>query len=229
MDTEMALRPDTVKQHENVPKRRASDGDDSITLNLRRNNADKDQTIAELTRKNRFLEEEKTVLNRRIDELTTIAYTDSLTGAFNRRSIDEMFTEKFIAQGGAIIIIDLNKFKPINDTFGHGAGDDALKLVARTLKNSMEGRGVVARIGGDEFAIILQKSSPEQALVITNELKKICSSFKIDVADELGSQKVEFSASIGMEPFKAGDDFEKTKANADQKMYDAKKTKGLNR
>lgn len=89
-----------------------------------------------------------------------LAYCDSLTGVANRRSIEEQF-EKFLDGarlgefGGALIVLDFDGFKAINDVYGHDVGDEFLKIASSRMSNVVRDSGVVGRMGGDEFAIIL--------------------------------------------------------------------------
>ncbi len=89
-------------------------------------------------------------------KLLTHARHDSLTGLFNRSSFNKHFTE-FINRGQKfqLVMIDLCKFKSINDTYGHRVGDDVLKVVATRIQNILRPGDILARLGGDEFVILL--------------------------------------------------------------------------
>ncbi len=94
------------------------------------------------------------------EELRKLAHTDSLTGAVNRRTFDDLLEHqvKYATRTGqplSVGMIDLDNFKLVNDRYGHPAGDAALKLVAEILRERVRASDVVARIGGDEFAVIL--------------------------------------------------------------------------
>lgn len=94
-------------------------------------------------------------LKRMQDELITLAATDMLTGLNNRRAFYEKVTA--IPEGAAcvLMIIDVDHFKRVNDTFGHGIGDRCLQQVAAHLSISIRERDILARIGGEEFAVVL--------------------------------------------------------------------------
>lgn len=100
-------------------------------------------------------------------ELERLAHTDSLTGLANRFAIHQVMERhvKTRQATGALLLIDLDNFKFINDTFGHSAGDTVLIQVARSLEKVVPSHGMVARLGGDEFAVFLHESDPflEQA------------------------------------------------------------------
>jgi len=105
---------------------------------------------------------------RRVNELETIAFTDPLTGLANRHCFETRLSRAIhdarITQAPlSVIVIDVNDFKPVNDNFGHGAGDAVLVTVARTLREAVRGTDLVARWGGDEFVIILETASAEVA------------------------------------------------------------------
>ena len=108
-----------------------------------------------------------------IRKLYRQANTDSLTGICNRRCffswMGTIFRMKFPV---SLMIIDIDYFKPINDTYGHLAGDEALKQFARLLKENVRNTDKVARLGGDEFAVILPQTSCENALKIAERIKQ---------------------------------------------------------
>ncbi|PCH99410.1 MAG: hypothetical protein COB76_05805 [Alphaproteobacteria bacterium] len=164
----------------------------------------------------------------RVDLRNTIkqANTDELTGIFNRKGMIDAFSKTMDQKGGEIIFIDLDKFKPINDTFGHEAGDKALKAVANALSRHCRDNDIVARIGGDEFVVIIEGTKAKSRAI---DIQNIFNALSIERAHNGTDVSIKINASIGAEPFKNGDNFDQKKAAADQKMYDAKKAKGLNR
>ncbi|MDH3354527.1 MAG: bifunctional diguanylate cyclase/phosphodiesterase, partial [Chromatiales bacterium] len=108
------------------------------------------------------------ILDEKNKKLKTMAYHDALTGVMNRRAFDEQWHN--IASLGSnrslgicLAIFDLNRFKPINDTYGHEVGDQVLKLVAQLLKRSLREGESLYRLGGDEFAAIFFNSDKETA------------------------------------------------------------------
>jgi diguanylate cyclase (GGDEF)-like protein len=135
--------------------------------------ADNDDLLARLNAKVRELAEAKEVLQRAVDErdalasrLHHLAYHDNLTGLANRalfldRLEDALATRKPGATP-TVIMIDLDDFKPVNDRYGHHAGDTLLRVVADRLSGCVRGADTVARLGGDEFAILLARSRPAQ-------------------------------------------------------------------
>jgi diguanylate cyclase (GGDEF)-like protein/PAS domain S-box-containing protein len=140
-----------------------------------------------------------------------ISYHDSLTGLYNRRFFEEQLSR---IQGTnkdlSIIVADVNGLKPINDKFGHLAGDNLLKSVARIMLQVAGKQGIVARIGGDEFAIILEDSQMIKQEVIVNKIKIIFSKMKIEgicVSVALGYQSRTDGGMGVYELFKEADEY----------------------
>ena len=123
------------------------------------------------------------------DELRKMAATDFLTGAFNRRYFFE-HAEKQIArcrQSGTsccFLVLDADFFKRINDRFGHGIGDEVLKKIVRICQQSIRPDDVVARLGGEEFIVMLPGTTPSVALQIAERLRAAIEQSVVPVADE---------------------------------------------
>ena len=101
-------------------------------------------------------------LRDEIDHLRHIANTDELTRLYNRRAFDEMLAHYFTHEDRstfALVMLDIDHFKKINDTYGHVGGDRVLRTVAECLKSSMRQDSFVARTGGEEFAVIIRRTS----------------------------------------------------------------------
>ncbi len=133
--------------------------------------ASEETLISDLQRKNRELERTLDYLVRTREELTfqeLLARTDELTGLYNRRCLLDQ-TERFIAradgarEGLALLMIDLDRFKLVNDTLGHAAGDQLLVSVAAELQRSVRRSDLPCRLGGDEFAVLMADVGPEDA------------------------------------------------------------------
>jgi diguanylate cyclase (GGDEF)-like protein/PAS domain S-box-containing protein/putative nucleotidyltransferase with HDIG domain len=114
-------------------------------------------------------------------QIEYISYHDSLTGLYNRRFFEEQLTRlEETNKDLSMIVADVNGLKPINDKFGHLAGDNLLKSVATIMLEVVGEQGFVSRIGGDEFAIILEDSQMLNQEIIVNKIKLIFSKMKIE-------------------------------------------------
>lgn len=153
---------------------------------------------------------------------------DFLTGLFNRRRFQQELAheaERVSRYGGngAVLMIDLDNFKDVNDAFGHKAGDDLLKGVAGALKHRIRQTDVVARVGGDEFAMLLPEADADQAQIVANGIVKTLGR-QVAV---LGEKSIQVTASVGVALFDAHRDSEVLEF-ADVAMYEAKQA-GRNR
>ncbi len=109
------------------------------------------------------------------NELRRQASYDELTGAANRASLmsslEQTLADKQSADHAALLSIDLDKFKELNDTFGHQAGDEALKVVTERLRSAVKATDVVARMGGDEFLVLLNNVNPAEVAEVVARLR----------------------------------------------------------
>ncbi|HEY8189328.1 MAG TPA: GGDEF domain-containing protein [Micavibrio sp.] len=145
----------------------------------------------------------------------------------NRRGFHELFQREIdncsrgLSKGGLLIMIDLDNFKSVNDTFGHPAGDSALKLVARTLIGEIRKTDVAARLGGDEFILLLVNTARENAAAkaqsIASHLNNLSLAWYGDV--------IPLQASVGIKNFGAGDTADTILQAADSTMYERKSAK----
>ncbi len=160
-------------------------------------------------------------------ELQHLADHDPVTGLFNRRRFDEELTRELASAqryrtGGAVLALDLDNFKHVNDTLGHCAGDQLISTVADILRGRLRSTDTVARLGGDEFAIILPHVDTSQALHVASQLLDVIRR-EAFVVTAKGSRRT--TASIGVAPFPQRPDglaSEELLVEADIAMYDAK-------
>jgi diguanylate cyclase (GGDEF)-like protein len=159
-------------------------------------------------------------LQERVEQLDRLAHQDSLINLPNRRGFMREL-ERLIARVGrygdkaAMLFVDLDGLKMINDTFGHRAGDEALIQVADLLSKGIRRSDVVARIGGDEFGILLEKANEESAHeTATRLVDMICGSELVHDGDALP-----LSVAIGVGTINADDTPETVIARADEEMY----------
>ena len=164
------------------------------------------------------------------EELQYLAFNDALTQLPNRRLLLDRLTQalhssKRLGSAGAVLFLDLNRFKQLNDTHGHEAGDRLLVEVAHRLRDVVRESDTVARIGGDEFVVLLEGLGADrmQAGAYANAVAdKIRLSLAQDVI--IGDIRHQGSASIGIELFMGDDvDADQVLRQADLAMYQAKK------
>ena len=149
---------------------------------------------------------------------------DGLTGLYNRRYLEGRLGDviEHCHHHGcrfSLLLLDLDHFKPINDTHGHAAGDAILHHVARTLTEHMREHDTVARLGGDEFVVLLPETSPEDADHVAERAR----SGITDAYIRFGDQHLTVGASVGVAAYpRDGETVEALLAAADEAMYDAK-------
>lgn len=135
---------------------------------------------------------------RQIASYLTEARTDGLTGLYNRRALDQRLEELFVAYRGGgrsfvLALIDIDKFKSINDNYGHQVGDEVLQQMAAILRSQLDGAIIVARFGGEEFAAILD-GPLRVAAERMNEVRKQISKQRMDA----GNTQLQVTVSIGL-------------------------------
>ncbi len=162
------------------------------------------------------------------NQLQHLADHDALTELFNRRRFDQELAE-FVAYAarykgkGALFLLDLDRFKYVNDTRGHKAGDEVIRAVGRALKDSVRKTDVVARLGGDEFAVLLQDADRDTAERIAEGMLETIRERRLP----LEGQRISMTTSIGIVCF--GDEeptVEDLLVSADLAMYAAKEAGG---
>ena len=152
--------------------------------------------------------------------LTWLAERDPLTGLFNRRYLqDALKLAQQSGQHGALLLMDLDQFKDINELCGHQAGDHLLRKVARVLLEEFGHRGTIARLGGDEFALLLEGVDGDLAVRVAQQLNQVLRSIGFDAGDR--RHRVAASTGIALFP-NHGNNPVDLMASADMAMYKAK-------
>ncbi len=177
-----------------------------------------EQKFAELAAK--FAEQEKRLL-----QLEELASTDPLTGLMNRRGFEKFYDYELAhirrgnSPGALFVIVDLDRFRPLNDHLGHQAGDACLKFIADNLVKSIRLVDGAARLTGDEFAVLLTQTDPERAVVRVNEIRRMLNEIRL----EWESERLHIAASFGVAPVFPGSDFNAVYALASRALHDEKK------
>ena len=161
-------------------------------------------------------------LKQYLDSCQEAAFTDHLTGLANRRRFERQLerevarTERY-GRPFCLLLVDIDNFKHVNDTNGHDAGDEALRRVANVIQSGTRGIDTGARIGGDEFAVILPETSLERGLEVAERLRSAIAALEADPAQRV-------TASLGVAELPAcahtGDEL---RAAADAALYEAKR------
>jgi len=179
-----------------------------------------------------MLSENETLRGKLSEQSTRIAYleelatSDELTGVLNRRGF-EAELKRVLARAqrniehGALVYIDLDEFKPINDSFGHAAGDEVLRKVASILTDQTRDMDVVGRLGGDEFAIILVNTTRENGLERAETLNRALNEASLTWE----GHTLNIQTSFGMQAYQSGDNAHELLQSADEAMYKIKQIK----
>lgn len=158
---------------------------------------------------------------------------DFLTGVYNRKAFDKRLHDglqeaKEKDQQLSLLMLDIDHFKNFNDSFGHDIGDQVLKIVARTLTDSVKGMDMVARFGGEEFAVILPKTPIGGAMIVADAIRKAIASREMKRRDT-GENYGVITVSVGVACYRHGTDNPAALLKrADEAMYRSKKS-GRNR
>lgn len=157
------------------------------------------------------------------------ATTDPLTGLYNRRYVQDMAKSRqslFKTDPQfclSVLMMDVDRFKQVNDTFGHDAGDNVLRVIAGIIKSTVRNVDVVGRYGGEEF-IILMHSTFDIAKKAAERIRQNVEHAQVDIGD----REINVTISIGIAEFTAADSHEQVVRRADRNLYKAKNT-GRNR
>ncbi|MBF2008194.1 MAG: GGDEF domain-containing protein [Chlorogloeopsis fritschii C42_A2020_084] len=179
---------------------------------------DTDSSLVDLTVNQRLLSAQLTVglrkaqkyrdLLRKNDFLSTIALSDALTEFSNRRALDwelprQIQTARNYRTSLSLIILDVDYFKKVNDTYGHLVGDRLLQLLSQRLRHNLRERDIPFRYGGEEFVILLGNTSCEEALVVAHRLNHIVSEHTFVIDNQLS---INITVSLGISCLQAEDD-----------------------
>ncbi len=177
-----------------------------------------------LTERLARLEDEADSLRSEIRNKNDLALKDSLTGVYNRAGYEDRGAELFARweRSGSplsLVFVDCNKFKEINDTYGHASGDVVLEKVADVLQNRARASDVVCRFGGDEFVVLLPDTKVNGAEIFARSASQLV----LDAGFNDNGKPLDVSISCGVTELVAGDTLESAIGRADEAMYQAKR------
>lgn len=175
---------------------------------------------------------EVTELRENLQAVQREALTDALTGIPNRKFFDARLQEaarEALAEGEplSLLLSDIDLFKRFNDNYGHQIGDQVLRLVARTLSDSVKGRDTPARFGGEEFAIILPRTNLQQATIVADQIRNGIMRRRFvgkETRDDYGGVTLSF----GVAQYRRDEELSELIRRADAALYHAKR-EGRNR
>jgi diguanylate cyclase (GGDEF)-like protein len=183
-----------------------------------------DQMAEENRRAITALKAEVTTYETRLREAETVAFKDSLTGLFNRRSMEQRIEGAIAEQRPfCVVVLDLNGFKQVNDTHGHAVGDALLVQFAEEVRTNIRSTDVAGRWGGDEFVLLLECDVATARTQIERIEKWVFGEYTLPSAGGKESLKVQVRASVGVAEWKRGDTLTKLIERADHAMYHEKK------
>jgi diguanylate cyclase len=186
---------------------------------------------AELSAKLKASTDEVSALTENLQRAQIEALLDPLSGLKNRRGFEQAARELRLRPGGfagtALMMIDIDHFKSVNDLYGHLLGDKVLHAVAYVLKSNIKGRDVAARLGGEEFAVLLPETSLAGATALARKICSLVSHGRIKRSDGQGTIG-QVTLSMGVALAQEGESLEKLLERADAALYNAKRM-GRNR
>jgi diguanylate cyclase (GGDEF)-like protein len=168
------------------------------TIVVARDVSEQERRQAAVVSLNRRLAEQVREIERLRAELAEEAVRDPLTGLHNRRQLDRALAADRRSRVGdlesAVVVVDIDRFKDVNDRFGHAAGDEVLKAVADVLRRSTRDGDTVARMGGEEFVLVLPGAGAGQAAERAEEIRRDCAG----LLHVLGGETVTVTVSAGV-------------------------------
>ena len=178
---------------------------------------------------NRYLVDEFNGVDKLVENLQKAAIFDDLTGCYNKKEIEillEKFLKEFLRYGTplSVMMLDIDHFKKVNDTYGHLAGDFILKEVANIIKSTIRSSDACGRFGGEEFIILLPNTKLSGAMKLAERIRENIQNHKFIFNDI----KVPITVSIGITSASKNDSIYSLIQRVDEALYEAK-NKGRNR
>lgn len=143
------------------------------------------------------------------ERMIGLSFTDIMTGLYNRRFFEKALSQEInrcqrYSRSFSLLIVDIDHFKKVNDTYGHDAGDEIIRQVADILQHNLRSLDVVCRIGGEEFGIILPETPSQNLAIVVNRLLKEIRQAEPHV-DAMAQKKENVTISIGVASYRGGD------------------------
>lgn len=178
--------------------------------------------LTQRQRKESELTQLNTLLDKQAKSMAVKASRDPLTGVFNREGVEESLVDALNewhmnAKRLCIVLLDLDYFKQVNDTYGHGVGDNVLVELASLVTRNVRSCDKFARWGGEEFLLVCCNSELSETSILAEKLRKLIANHKF--ADD-----VKMTASFGVAAIKVGESLENLFKRADEALYKAKRT-----
>jgi len=197
------------------------------------------KSTSEMRETNKALEERLTLskseisnLQQSLEAIRAESLTDPLTGLGNRKYFDRMIEAEVqnaltSNQPLSLLMFDIDHFKSFNDSYGHLTGDQVLRLVGMSLKQTIKGQDITARYGGEEFAVVLPNTALRQALTVADHIRRAVMAKELK-KKSTGEILGRVTISVGVSMLKPGDDTDSLIERADACLYAAKRA-GRNR
>jgi len=168
-------------------------------------------------------------LNKSVEEAREQAFKDALTGLNNRNAFDTKLKQEYLRWDRygfpmSLIVLDIDFFKNVNDTYGHLAGDKVLQVIGRLMKTATREVDFAARYGGEEFVVLLPETDTKSAYKVAEKIRKMVEKKPF----HSGDSQVTVTISAGIASFVKGDKRKDPFARADDALYRAKR-EGRNR
>ena len=179
--------------------------------------------LEKLNERVRLMEDEGEHLRQRLREKHELAMRDALTGLYNRLAYQERLEQEFArwqryGKSLVLMVLDVDRFKNINDSYGHKAGDKALKLIANQLQNNLRECDFLARFGGEEFVALMPETRLADAVGVGDKLRQAVEQCEFHYQ----GRQVPITVSAGMAELREGDTLDSLFHRADSALYSAK-------
>lgn len=211
---------------EQIPTTRLHD----LIVDLRQETLEMQHSIQDLNQHLRHSQNEIRTLQQQLEQARSQAITDPLTGLLNRRGF-EMRSEQVLGasqqQSIAAIMLDIDHFKRVNDTYGHLFGDKVIRVLADLIKTHVGNNGIAARLGGEEFSILLPNSNEASVQALAETIRQAMENGKIN-SKQKNEPLTSVTVSLGVAIRQGGEGYTSLLDRADQALYQSKQN-GRNR